>query len=395
MRRKTEGKNDAGKESHRRRGKIFSRLVMGLALLLLVLLLAVGVAGVALYKSGEASLRASVSTQAPAMERDWQSVENVQGGNPPYNVVAWQEDWVVYEGGAYEYSQETLNFLLLGIDRAGTLKKETDLSNWNAGQADALFLVSLDTENKKMSIIGIPRNSMVELEIYNEVGQCNDTLYNQICLQYGYAGGGELGLETTKKRVSELFCQLPIHGVCAISFHAIEIITDMLGGIEVTVPDEMAGYGETLSFQEGFAQGSRMLLTGETVCDYLRYRDLAVLGSPTVRLTRQKEFLKDAIGVVFDKVHQNFALVGDIYKAVVPYMNTDITLDEAVYLAAWSKDCQVEDCSFYQLTGEDRKVDYIKEDGTPSYFDDYYLDEEALKKIMIEVFYKRVVMEEK
>ena len=68
-------------------------------------------------------------------------------------------------------------------------------------------------------------------------------------------------------------------------------------------------------------------------------------------------------------------------------MNTDISLDEAVYIAAQALECTLSDGSFYQLSGED-KAKYINDEG--DYYNEYYLDEEALKDLMMKVFYKAV-----
>lgn len=380
------GKIPRRRRLHRRR-RMLVRMAAGIGAVLFILFLTAGLVGVALYKSGEASLKASASGQVPLLTADPQALEQMQEDYALRTALPWQEDWVVYGDGIYEYKEDSLNFLLLGIDRGGNLEKNTDLSDWNAGQADAIFLVSLDQRDKKVSVIGIPRNSMVEVDIYNGDEQRIDSIYNQICLQYGYAGGGKLGLSSMKACVSELFYQLPIHGVCAVSFDAIGVITDMLGGIEVTVPDDMTG------LRADYVQGTQVHLTGESVLPYLRYREYTTLGSPTIRLTRQKEFLREAVRTGMEQVQNSPSLVGEIYKAVIPYMNTDITLDEAVYLGAQALDYRVEDGSFYQLSGADKQVDFLREEGTQDFYDDFYLDEEALRRITMEVFYDRVIWE--
>jgi LCP family protein required for cell wall assembly len=247
--------------------------------------------------------------------------------------------------------------------------------------------VSLNQKDKEISIIGIPRNSMVELEIFNEEQQPIKTIYNQICLQYPYAGGGALGLEKMKESVSELFYDLPIHGAVAINFDAIGQIVDMIGGVEVTIPDDMT------ALNSSYKQGSTITLTKKNALQYLRYRDTSTLGSPTTRLTRQKDFIQSAIKVAIKKLKENPSLVSDIYKAISPYMNTDITLDKAVYLAKEALGYSISSDSFYQLTGSDKQVDFTKKDGTADFYDDYYLDEEYTKEVFMKVFYTQVVVE--
>ncbi|MCI5610569.1 MAG: LCP family protein [Roseburia sp.] len=372
------------KTRKRKKNKI-GRIAAAVLSAVLILVLSVGLAVVILYKSGEMELKAAASTTAPVIERSAQ--ETQQQKKALESIVQWQDDWVAYEGKVYEYNENTINILLLGIDQSGRLSGETDLSDWSAGQADTIFLVSLNQGQKSVSIIGIPRNSMVSVDIYNEEKECIDTIYNQICLQYGYAGGGELGLMKMKDCVSELMYQLPIHGVCAISFNAISIMTDMLDGIEVTIPDDMT------ELNASYSQGARVTLTGKNVVNYLRYRNYNQLGSPTTRLTRQKDFMQAAISKGIAKLKSNPMFVSDVYQAIVPYMNTDITLDRAVYLGAEAIDYRITADSFYQLTGEDKQVDFTTKTGSQDFYDDYYLDDDALQKMVMEVFYHEVVLD--
>lgn len=372
------------KTRKRKKNKI-GRIAVAVLSAVLILVLSVGLAVVILYKSGEMELKAAASTTAPVIERSAQ--ETQQQKKALESIVQWQDDWVAYEGKVYEYNENTINILLLGIDQSGRLSGETDLSDWSAGQADTIFLVSLNQGQKSVSIIGIPRNSMVSVDIYNEEKECIDTIYNQICLQYGYAGGGELGLMKMKDCVSELMYQLPIHGVCAISFNAISIMTDMLDGIEVTIPDDMT------ELNASYSQGARVTLTGKNVVNYLRYRNYNQLGSPTTRLTRQKDFMQAAISKGIAKLKSNPMFVSDVYQAIVPYMNTDITLDRAVYLGAEAIDYRITGDSFYQLTGEDKQVDFTTKTGSQDFYDDYYLDDDALQKMVMEVFYHEVVLD--
>lgn len=345
-----------------------------------VLLLTIGFAGIVIYKSGEMSIKASVSTQAPQMKIDEEEVKRIRESLEYNKSIAWQEGWIAYEGKVYEYREDMLNFLLLGIDQEGELSKETQRSAW-AGCADAIFLVSLHQDDKTISVIGIPRNSMVQVEVFDSEEKNIDTVYDEICLQYPWAGGGALGLETMKESVSGLFEELPIHGVCAISGAAVSEVVALLGGMEVVVPDDVMIYGDI------YAKGSIQTLTRKNVLAYLKYRDQYALGAPTVRLTRQKEFMKIAAKRIMDKIVANPAFISDVYETIEPYMNTDITLDKAVYTAAKAMECRLSEQSFYQLTGED-KADYIE--GTDDYYNEYYLDEDELKRIMIEVFYKEV-----
>lgn len=372
----------------RRKNKIF-RILVGLLEGMLALFLVLGLVGIYFYKSGEMALKASPATQSPIIEVEMEEVQRIRAEyeTKAQKTLPWQENWVTYGDDVYEYNQECMNFIIMGIDRSGELDKETKLSDWSAGQADAIFLLSLDNRNKKISVIGIPRNSMVDVEIYNEQEECIDTIYNQICLQYGYAGGGELGLQKMKDSVSGMLYDLPIHGACAVSYDAIGVVAERLGGIEVTLSEDMT------ELKKDYVVGSKVLLTKKNIIPYLRYRDNTKLGSPTTRLTRQKEFLRTAMAKTIQEIKKKPAIVSEIYQSIIPYMNTDITLDKAVYLAAEALDYSITDSSFYQLTGVDKQVDFENAKKAEDFYDDYYLDEEKLKEMVMEVFYQPVVIE--
>ena len=371
------GKKRAEKKSNA------GRNVKVVLLSILILMLFAGIAVLWAYASGGKALHQSATISKPISFEKISQQQKDTYGMPA--TLAWQDDWLAYDGMVYEYCDEDhLNFLLLGIDCGGELSNTTDLSDWEAGQADAVFIVTIDQTKNTIAILGIPRNAMVNLNIYDENGNVSDTMYNQLCLQYGYAGGGELGLAEMKRAVSELLYGLPIHGACAVSYDAIKVITDELGGIEVTVPDDMT------EFVPDFTMGSVHTLTSDNIIWYLQYRNVAEVGSPTVRLMRQKEFLKVAAAQVLARVRQNPIFVKDVYEAVAPYMNTDIALNEAVYIASNAAKCTLGEQSFYQLSGEDKTTAYTNENGEEDFFDDLYLDEEELKRILVEIFYKEV-----
>lgn len=356
--------------------------VIGISFLILLAIVTIIIFG--MYKSGEMFFKNGTDVGGLKIDVTGEEIESAKEKFAYGNTIPWQDDWLVYHEKIYEYKEDSINFLLLGIDKKGKLDHNTDLSDWDAGQADAVFVVSLDPEEKRVSVIGIPRNSMAYVEMFDSDKSSLGYIYNQVCLQYGYAGGGELGLEATKRLVSELLYELPIHGACAINFKAIEIVTEKIGGVEVTIKEDLSILGSE------FVEGNQVVIKGDNTVDYLIYRDTSVIGSPTTRLTREKEFLEALIHKAIACVKKNPAIISDVYKAILPYMNTDVTLDKAVYLAMNSLDYKIDSDSFYQLQGEDKEVTGIGEFGEERTFNDFYLDEDNLLETVVKVFYKEV-----
>lgn len=364
--------------------KIFKVCLALISLVLFISIIA-GLVGIILYKSGEVSLKTMAKSEAPSIQNNEIEVEVVKS-EQLNSTLAWQDDWVAFGSNIYQYNSDVLNFLILGIDQKNELSKTTDVSNEDAGQADSIFLISIDNKNKDINVIAIPRNSMVELEIFNNEEKKIDNFFNQICLQYAYAGGGKLGLEEMESAVSKLFYNLPIHGACALSYKALSVIVDEVGGVEIVIPDDLS------MVNKDWTKGNHVMLDGSSVVKYLRYRGTEFKSS-TERLTRQKAFLKEAFQKAIVTIKNKPTMVADLYEKLNPYMNTDISINQAVYIATQSLGYKIDTNNLKQLTGQDVKVEIeTSYDKGYSFFDDLYLDEAELKKVMIDTFYSEVVI---
>lgn len=349
------------------------------------IMLVLGVILFFLYKSGKSSLYGKAEYSAPVV--DAEPDFSAAGGIERFGAVQWQSDWIAAGGKVYEYNRDTINILILGIDRAGGLERDTNYDSWDAGQADAIFIVSLNPVDKEIKVVGIPRNSMVWLNIYGSDGEIREQIYNQICLQYGYAGGGKNGLAEMARAASELLYQLPIHGVAAIGYDAIVTINDAVGGVEVEILEDII-------YDPEMVKGNTIRLTGEQAFLYLHHRDVTRAGSPTERLMRQKQYLFAFADTAKTRVKENPLIVSDVYRALAGYMNTDITLDQAVYMATEILDYHFDIDEIYTLEGEDKIVPYLNEEGQEDFYDDYYLNEDSIKEVMAKVFYTEVHLTE-
>ncbi len=365
-------------------------IAAGISTIAAMLAVAAGLLFILLYKMGETRLTKAAAASMPDAKllADQEAEQNVRE-KAGLDILQWQENWVALGDKVYAYEEEAINLLVLGVDKAGKLTMETDYEEWSGGQTDAIFVVHLSPQERRVAILGIPRNSMVDVDIYDGENHIKETVYDQICLQYAYAGGGNPGLEKIKETVSSLLYGLPIHGTVAVSYGAMSKLNDMVGGVDVVALESLkTPYGS-------YEKGDALHLEGEFVLAYVKARDMEVMGSPTLRLERQKQYLTALIGKVKGEIKENPMLVKELYTTAVPYMNTDVTLDEVVYLAAQAADYKFDGNDIYLLQGEDKAVPIVK-DGkeTGDYYDDYYLDEENVRETMIKVFYREVVLEQ-
>lgn len=285
----------------------------------------------------------------------------------------WQKDWVKYQGTVYQYNSEMLTFLIMGIDKYSDAEEVEE--GTNGGQADALFLVALNPADKSIKVIGINRNTMTDIDIYDKEGAYVNTVTAQIAVQHGYGNGVEESCEYQLKAVERLLYGLPIHGYAAVNMSAISTINDAVGGVEVTVLEDLTKKDKSL------VKGSKVHLMGESAFWYVKYRDTKIFASADIRLERQKQYLNVFIDTAKQAAKKDISIVLDLYQAVSRQMITNVSLDEVAYLAPILVDYHFGESSFYFLKGETVMGER---------FEEFYPDEKALREMLLDIFYEKV-----
>lgn len=281
----------------------------------------------------------------------------------------WREGDVRYKGSIYRYNEDILTFLFLGIDKQGEVK--TAKNGLDGGQSDAIFLMVLNPRSQEISIIGINRDTMTDIDIYDEGGSYLSTKTAQLTLQHGYGDGGKLSCERSMEAVSRLFYDLPIHGYCAINMGAIPLINDAVGGVELTALENVPN--------TGIKKGQTVHLMGKNAYYYLHNRDTGIFNSAGGRLERQKQYLSAYAARVMDEMKKDITLPVKLYSTLSKYMVTDITADEVSYLAPQMLDYSFDGSRIYSLSGETVMGEK---------FEEFYADDQAIYELILKVFYE-------
>ncbi len=294
-----------------------------------------------------------------------------------------KEGQILYENGIYELNKDLITILVMGIDKetvteiGGQSWTEEEGSLYAGGQADALFLMLLDPHTKKISIVAINRNTMCLLDVFDEQGNYKGQSIQQIALQHGYGDGGAESCERQAKAVSRLFHGIPIHSYAAISMDAIPELNDAVGGITVEVLDDIV-YPE---FDMNLHQGETVTLYGEKAYWYVRLRNENVFNSNALRLQRQKQYLTTFAATAKNMATKDIRVAVDLYNTVQKYMVTDIDINSFTYLATESVNYDFNIDNMYALEGETLQGNK---------FEEFYPDEEALERLIIDLFYEPV-----
>ena len=319
---------------------------------------------------GKANLRSNVIA-APKLENapvviELQPAEEESAG--------WKEGWVKYNGQIYAYNEDILTFLVMGIDKNRDVKEVEE--GTNGGQADALFLVVLNPHDNSLSVIGINRNTMTDVSVYDDNGAYVNTIKAQIAVQHGFGNGVEESCEYQVNAVQHLFYEMPVHGYAAINMSAIGPLTDMVGGVDVVALEDIKSGNSTV-----IKEGEEVHLEGDLAFAYIHNRDTKEFGSADHRLERQKQFITTYLQKVKQKTKEDIGFPISVYQSIAPQTVTSLTVDEMTYLVSIAKDYSFNENYLYTLKGETKQGDI---------FEEFYVDETDLFELILKVFYEPV-----
>lgn len=294
-----------------------------------------------------------------------------------------KETETLYRGNSYVLNEDLVTALVMGIDKetvtrvGGQSWSAEETGGYAGGQADALFLAVINPHKKNISVIAINRNAMAEVDVFDEDGNYQGVYTKQIALQHGYGDGGEESCLRQVKAVSRMFHDIPIHVYAAISMDAIPELNDVLGGITVEVLDDII-YPE---YDMDLHQGETVTLNGEKAYWYVRLRNENVFNSNELRLQRQKQYLTTFAAQAKKLSVKDVRVAVKLYQAASKYTVTNVDLNKFTYMATEYLNYDFDVKDLYSLQGEVIQGNQ---------FEEFYVDEDALQELIMEVFYEPV-----
>lgn len=318
------------------------------------------------------SADAAQTMQEAADEKDSEA-SGTQEAEEAYEL---QEGQIRYNGKTYQYKENLMNILCLGIDsRDGIAKEKTP---GKAGQADCVILAVLDDEAKTIQLINISRDSMVPVHVYATDGSFVEDRTEQLALQYAYGNGRDWSCQLMEEAVSDLFYGLPIHGYCALSMNSIADLNDAVGGVTVTVPEELVELKPKL-----FTAGEVVTLRGELAYHFVHDRAYksADFASNNKRIARQKTYAVAFVNQLKQGMKEDMTLPVKLYQTAEKQMVTSISLDQAVYLCTEYMNCSFDMENIYTIDGEVTMGEKYAE---------FNVDDDALYQLILDIFYEEV-----
>lgn len=289
----------------------------------------------------------------------------------------WQEGVVTYEGKEYLYNTDIKTYLMMGVDINGPVQQSSDYTQ--GGQSDALFLLVVNNKTEQLQVISINRNTMADIELCDEEGIDMGPLKTQICLQHAFGDGKRLSCSKTVDAVSGLFQNIPISGYLAMNMGGIPQMNDAVGGVEVTVQQDISFPKAGVNLKKG----QKVTLNGMQAYYYLHGRDTEEYDSATKRLQREEQYIVAYMDKLKKVSTENPDQVTEIYNSVSDYLVTSVdftSMIEQLMNYGFSED------QMYTVPG--KTVEGKPIDGKR--YEEYHVDEDAMEELIMKVFYTPV-----
>lgn len=201
------------------------------------------------------------------------------------------------------------------------------------GLTDTMLLVRFDPQNKKLSVLSIPRDTRTNVE-GRGVTKINEANYYN-----GPAGAA--------KSVSSLLGGVGIDRYVIVNIQGIKSLVDALGGLNIYVPKDMKYIDESQHLYIDLKAGKQRLM-GEQVVHYLLYRhdDLGDIG----RVQRQQILLR-----AFMEQELNLGLAAKLPKilsVIQSHIDTNLSIEELVALVGFGTQIDRSGIQMLMVPGE-------------------------------------------
>jgi LCP family protein required for cell wall assembly len=221
-------------------------------------------------------------------------------------------------------SEKTVPVLLLGVDRE---------TREGPGRSDTIILAFLDTKDKKVSLLSVPRDTYTDVPVHGKKDKINAA--------YAY-GGPEAAMEAVG-----LLLDREIKYYLATDFQGFVKIVDTLGGITVPVDEEVS---KGIKVPPGTQR-----LKGEKALGFVRYRGYPM--ADIERIKHQQIFLMAVAdeAMRLRNIWKLPLLVGELSSAV----DTNLSTAQLIELGGVFKSVDSSQMESYILPGRPQYINGV------------------------------------
>ena len=256
--------------------------------------------------------------------------------------------------------------LVMGIDQFGPVADSE--SYQNRGAADMNMVLILDETNRICNVLHLNRDTMLEMPVLGIGGRQAGTFYGQLALSHTYGNGLEDSCENTRNTISDFLYGISIDYYVAMNMDAIAILNDAVGGVTVNVTEDFSQVDPTIGM-------GPVTLKGDQAINFVRTRKDVGDQLNLSRISRQQDYM-DAFTEAFRRKQADEEFILSVYESVAPYIVTDCSM--AVINGLINR------CGDYEVG---QVITPAGENVMGEEYFEYYVDEEKLDALILELFY--------
>lgn len=155
---------------------------------------------------------------------------------------------------------DSINVLVLGMDIG-----DADIEGNKAiRRSDSIMVLNYNPNTKKAHIVSIPRDTLIEVDAYLDTGEYQK--YWKINTAYVLGGEEEITMHV------ESLLDININYIVEVDYNAFRSIVDAIGGVEMTIEQDMFYDDDAQDLHINFKAGETVLLDGEKAEEFFRWR---------------------------------------------------------------------------------------------------------------------------
>ncbi len=251
-----------------------------------------------------------------------------------------------------------VNLLLLGID--GKPNPNQNSNNVFNGRSDTVILARFEPKDKSISLLSIPRDTQVDIPNYG-IGKISEV---------NYWGDAKLATQVVKNTLN----QVEIPRYVRVSSGAFRELVNLLGGVEVYIPQRMSYQDNTQQLKIDLSPGWQTL-NGEQADQFARFRGDGY--GDVGRIQRQQALIE----AILTRIKEPSILprVPEMIRIMQKYIDTNLSFEEILTLVNFG--LKIDEQKFKMVTLPGRSSG--AEEADTSY---WIVDERGRDRVMFQYF---------
>ena len=272
-----------------------------------------------------------------------------------------------FEGKEYEYNQSITTLTFMGVDG--------DQGDPLSGQSDFMDLIVFNRDDKKISQLLIPRDTMALVYEYDSDGNVVKAFTSQIAVAYPFGGSSPSARARNALRsISAMLNGILLDHYVVLPLNILPDLIDVFGETDIVLEDDSLSH-----IDDKYVAGYTYHIDKESIETFLKSRDINEEYSATARLNRQQLYLDFVLNSLNKLNEGDLDLSLSKLVELLDKCSSNLTRGSIENYLNYFKEYKENGIDRYKVPGSVQK---------PEKFDEFIIDRSAFDGIIVKIFYK-------